>query len=321
VPGASIFFGNNFHPLDTLILWFAVIGILTLPWLILRPVGPIRLSWGLPIAITVSAFLPTGIANPITAAGVLFPGTAWFGIIFTLILFAALIERPLQTLAFAFCISLVCYIAAPGVPAAPEAWRGINTRFGGSGFDDPSPFTAFADAQTIQREAVNSDARVIVFPESVVKHWNDATDILWQNTFDTLRKRKQILVVGAEQTLPDQHHYSNVLIVRGAQVATYVQRVPIPYAMWMPVSGRGVLLNYAGPATITIGTDRVAPLICYEQLLVFPVLASMFEHPAILVGTANDYWARGTPIPRIQTAALSAWSRLFRVPVITAVNQ
>jgi apolipoprotein N-acyltransferase len=61
-------------------------------------------------------------------------------------------------------------------------------------------------------------------------------------------------------------------------------------------------------------------LICYEQILVWPVLASMSQHPTVLIGAANDHWAAGTPIPRFQHSAVRAWSRLFAIPYLSAVN-
>jgi apolipoprotein N-acyltransferase len=91
--------------------------------------------------------------------------------------------------------------------------------------------------------------------------------------------------------------------------------------MWHPFDDLGVPLNISGPSTITINATRVAPIICYEQLLAFPVLDAMRSHPALILGVANDYWARDTTIPQLQSSSLIAWSRLFWIPVVTAVNQ
>ena len=64
----------------------------------------------------------------------------------------------------------------------------------------------------------------------------------------------------------------------------------------------------------------VAYSICYEQLLVFPILISMAHDPDLIVGAANDWWARGTSIPTIQGQALDVWGRLFSLPVVRATN-
>ena len=47
----------------------------------------------------------------------------------------------------------------------------------------------------------------------------------------------------------------------------------------------------------------------------------LYTSPDVLLGIANDYWAAGTHIPEIQDAAITAWSRLFWVPLVTATNR
>jgi apolipoprotein N-acyltransferase len=66
---------------------------------------------------------------------------------------------------------------------------------------------------------------------------------------------------------------------------------------------------------------RAVVLICYEKLLVWPILQSALEHPTIVLGIANDYWCRGTRVPVNQQACLRAWARLFGLPMVAAVNQ
>jgi apolipoprotein N-acyltransferase len=65
---------------------------------------------------------------------------------------------------------------------------------------------------------------------------------------------------------------------------------------------------------------RAAIVICYEQPLIWPFIASAFERPGVLIGMANDYWAVGTPIPAAQKACLRAWARLLRLPCLSATN-
>lgn len=90
--------------------------------------------------------------------------------------------------------------------------------------------------------------------------------------------------------------------------------------MWKPLSDAGVPLNLIGPSILQIANQKAAILICYEQLLVWPVLASIMEHPSVLVAVANDYWVKGTSVPRCQAAAFKSWARLFDLPIISAAN-
>ncbi|MNY70684.1 Carbon-nitrogen hydrolase [compost metagenome] len=65
---------------------------------------------------------------------------------------------------------------------------------------------------------------------------------------------------------------------------------------------------------------RIAPLICYEQLLLWPMLQSMLYSPAVIVATGNGWWTRGTSIVAIQKASVTAWAKLFGLPVVMAFN-
>src|SRR6266567_6453283 len=77
---------------------------------------------------------------------------------------------------------------------------------------------------------------------------------------------------------------------------------------------------WAAAGTLQIAGRKAAVLICYEQLLIWPVLTSFREHPDLLVGIANDYWARSTSVPDIQWACVTSWARLFHVPILWAEN-
>ena len=122
---------------------------------------------------------------------------------------------------------------------------------------------------------------------------------------------------------PDQRtssSFDNTLLILGAESSTFYQRVPVPIGMWQPFGKHGVPLRLNAPASVRIDGQRVAVLICYEQILTYPILASMLQRPTVLVGISNTFWFAGTPIPRYQASAVRAWAKLFRVPYLLAVN-
>lgn len=114
--------------------------------------------------------------------------------------------------------------------------------------------------------------------------------------------------------------YENTLLFLGAQSSAFHQRVPVPAGMWHPLGPGGVPVHLNGPAVMELGQERLAVVICYEQILAFPVLASMLQRPSVLVGISNMYWFSGTTIPRYQASAIRAWAKLFDVPYLTATN-
>jgi apolipoprotein N-acyltransferase len=234
----------------------------------------------------------------------------------------------------------------------PAGWEAVNTDFG----DTSNLYQEFAAVQSIQQRAEASSARVLIFPESVIPHWSDATSEFLQPTLTACRARGQILAIGAGLTrnadvdadlvkaydftaaiqalrsderrspptsaVVETHTepFDNTLLVVGAESSTFYQRVPVPIGMWQPFGKSGVPLHLNAPATVGIYGQRVAVLICYEQILTYPILTATLDHPTVLVGISNTYWIAGAPIPRYQRSALRAWAKLFRLPYLLAVN-
>ena len=110
-------------------------------------------------------------------------------------------------------------------------------------------------------------------------------------------------------------------MVRGAQFGAFDQRVPVPIGMWKPWTESGVPLNLLGTGTVQIAGKWATVLICYEQLIVWPVLTALVNEPDALIAIANVAWVAGTAIPDCQAAAVRCWARLFRLPIVSATNR
>lgn len=128
----------------------------------------------------------------------------------------------------------------------------------------------------------------------------------------------------AQKKLPPEARwtpaYLNGIVVRGAHTAFYQQRVPVPIAMWNPFVSGTAPLRLFGPGVMRIANERAAILVCYEQMIAWPILTSMLQRPSVVVGAANDYWASATTIARFQRTALWSWARLFGIPCLFSVN-
>jgi len=329
VPGASTFFGAHATIIKGVLICLSACALQAGPAALLFTAN-LRLR---PIAIAgmfvLAALPPLGIigwGSPLLSAGVLFPGTAWLGLAGTLALLGFVSRSPWRAAAVAAIVAVVanCLYIPPRLPAG---WQAFNTQFEGAGEADPDFLSEFSSAEAIQRTIKQSNAQVLLFPEHVVTRWTEATEAFWQESLDDLARRHATLIVGAglPKTHPQLAHassYYNALIVRTEREHTvYYQRIPVPIAMWKPFSPNGVPLNLLGPGTIPVRNERAAVLICYEQLLVWPFLSSAFEHPTILITVANDYWAKSTPIPKIQNVSASSLARVFGIPVLSAVNK
>ena len=110
------------------------------------------------------------------------------------------------------------------------------------------------------------------------------------------------------------------MLIVGAESAAFYQRVPVPVGMWNPFSRTSVPLRLDSPGVLEIDHERAAVLICYEQMLTFPIFASMLQRPTVIVGISNTFWISHTTIPRYQATALRGWAKLFGLPYFLAVN-
>ena len=254
-------------------------------------------------------------------------------------------------------VPLVALLAAAAnlsysAPEKQHIWTGIDTHFGGISHEQATALQQLQVAEAIQRDALASPARVVVFPETVVPNWSLATDAFWSQSISKLRESGKTIIVGSKidsltpaprftaqefaesiavlraetsllrpQVAPTPAaSFRNVLVVRGADTSLFEQRIPVPLGMWKPLGKQGVHLRLTGSGVLPVAGERAAVLICYEQLLPWPILAPMLARPTVIVAVANDYWAGGTTIPEAQRAAVRAWARLLSVPYVSATN-
>jgi apolipoprotein N-acyltransferase len=134
--------------------------------------------------------------------------------------------------------------------------------------------------------------------------------------------RGKTLLIGAGQPISGSARYYNSVVIVGHHARpAFHQRIPVPGGMWNPFRPEsGVALNLFSPGTVDIGGERAAILICYEQLLTWPVLRSAIERPTLLVAISNEAWTAATVVPRIQHTCVRAWARPFGLPVVSAIN-
>ncbi len=330
IPGARAFFGVQGTPVIGLCLCLAAAGLLALPWGLLFTRARGRAALYVPLCILLTAMPPLGIigwASPLLSAGVLFPGSKWFGLaLITAFLIAFRFKPALSVVSLALC-ALVFHFQYKQ-PQVPAGWEAVNTNYGGTGQGDPDFTTEYNTAQTMQTTIVESHATVLLFPEHLVAHWNESTDAFWGDTLTSIAAQQRTGLIGAGIKRPAtlknpfaRNRYLNVLLARGEEnVAVYQERIPIPIAMWKPFSDDGVPLKLLGRGTIHIRAQKAAVLICYEQVLVWPFLSSAVERPTILLTISNDYWAKNTLIPAIQQSSATSWARLFNLPILSATN-
>jgi len=323
VPGASTFFGPHSGVWRGVVLWFVASSLLATPWgLFYRCSWPSRYA-SVAAAVVATTLLPIGLfglASPLTCAGLLFPGLGWSGILATLLLPPAIVRRPFLGISATIALFATAHSIEPKKSVTRPTWAAIDTAFGRQ-LEGQDPIREFQTATMIQRVLLNSSARVVIFPEAALTHWNDATELFWESTLKALAERGITVMLGTTMAVPGTRQRLNGVLIRGADKSSFfIQHVPVPFSMWRPFSNSRYPLRLGAPGTVQVAGERAGILICYEMLLTWPVLSMSLEHPTILIGVANDYWARDTPIPAVQKLCITAWARLFAIPARTATN-
>jgi predicted amidohydrolase len=350
------FFGAHAGVLDGIALWIGAALLLPLPWVLSWTSHRPQLLWRAPLGLLLSVLPPFGLigwASPVNAAGYLFPATSWFGVLSVALAVGSIAVYP-KSASLAIVVTAALTNFHYDGPSRVLAWAGVDTHFGSISNETGTTTEELDAIESIQRLASISPARVIVFPEAVVPDWNYATDAFWSRSLESLSINGKTIIVGSKITAPAGASefsaakfaatiailngtnrsfpraivahpdaaigFRNVLVVRGAHTGIFEQRVPIPIGMWKPFSTGGVPLRLNGAGVFPVAGERAAILICYEQLLTWPILTSMVEHPTVIVAVANDVWAAETTIPAAQLIAVRGWARLISIPYVSATN-
>jgi apolipoprotein N-acyltransferase len=195
----------------------------------------------------------------------------------------------------------------------PRDWQALSaTRQGHSEFDF---------REQLQARTLGAGARVVVLPEGAIGGWTPATEAFWEFTIRELATRDKAVIITAPR--PTGSSLINSTFSRGADDSLdFSQRVPVPIAMWNPFRiGGSFEMNALGPSNAIFLKVRVAPLICYEQLLAWTSLTAVAARPAVLLGIGNAEWTHDTVVPSVQSACLRSWARLFSIPYLEAVKK
>lgn len=268
----------------------------------------VRLYSGL-LGMILTALPPLGVlgwANPLTAAGVIFPGSGLAGFLYLMSLAMSLATGSRGFIKVFLLLSLWCHSTAK--VSGPMNIEGLSTSFhktsdGGRG-DYPRQVALIKKVQ-------ESSAEIVLLPEGMVTGgWTEVSETLWS------KKSRKTVLIGAE-LLSDRPANAMVNTRTGS---VYRQRQPIPFSMWRPFDEESFEAGWFSTPLIEVGGKKLAPLICYEGFLVWPIVHSFLSGAQGILATANFWWADGDQIPKVHGSILKSWSRLFSLPYAVSVN-
>ena len=320
--GVANFYSSDLWP--GLLLWLSAslgfVGVHAILWTRCEPARPVR-YFAAALLMAAPPFGIVGWAHPVTAAGVLFPGWGWWGLLAATAGLMGLVTRMWPAVAIVLAGFWIWSAATWDEPKIPESWQGIDLEMGASLGRDAS-IERHRDLIATVMDRASGGALTVVLPESALGFWTPTVERLWVRS---LQGTETTVIAGA--AVIDAGGYDNVLVALSGDSAqiVYRERMPVPGSMWQPwrpllgASG-GARAHFVENPIATVADSRIAPLICYEQLIVWPVLQSMLHDPDVIVAVGNGWWTEGTSIVAIQRASAKAWARLFAKPLVLSFN-
>jgi hypothetical protein len=205
------------------------------------------------------------------------------------------------------------------VPVLPASWAGVDLQMGASLGRDAS---LERQKSLIDIVRPHSTGMTVILPESTLGFWTPTVGRFWRAE---LAQTGVTVVAGA--AIINESGYDNVLVAISAEGSDvlYRERMPVPGSMWQPWrsligEGGGARAHFFENPVVNIAGLRAAPLICYEQLLVWPILQSALHRPDAIIAVGNGWWTAGSSIIEIQRASTKAWARLFNFPLVMSFN-
>jgi apolipoprotein N-acyltransferase len=328
--GAGIFFETTSNPMLGWLLWAGagILNALPWAWAWIKTRDPFVPILRVCAAVVITTLPPIGLVgwvSPLSAAGWLYPGLGLIGLGLLFLMWSGLIAKSLRVSMFCAAIAVgsnISYSPASNYELNGMNFVGIDTQFSKLQSKSYQHISSRLNLITELSKKV-PDNTVVVLPETMLpapdfKNFGFVEAIL-ENAGSTLNSKNSVIIFGREFPT-ESGSFENTLVFLGHQKDPLKQRIPVPFGMWKPWAFDSFEMNIFGSGATSFAGLKMGFLICYEQTLTITNLGTMINHPDLVIASANDWWAKGTSIPNIQAQTSLAWTRLFGVPFISAVN-
>lgn len=322
-----VFFKGSLGAPEAHALWLGAAALNSLTWLLFWSPDRRRRAACAMLNLALTSIPPFGLvgwAHPLSTAGWLFPALGWAALLLWAATQWALLARRLYLLAALALVGVVANIIAKPLPPPPQ-WTAHDTDFGTTipleGLGHGSFTARLTYLHDVARRAAPGER--ILLTEGlleVVYPW--AQPVLEQIDAE-LRAKNAVLLLGVDYTGPDWHADNRLLVLGdGKGMHALHQRIPMPVGMWVPWRKTSYQPRWFDSGTGNVGGTRVATAICFEQLLVFTMLTSLWQKPELILGASAMWWATQAPnLITDERQTLAAWSRAFAIPFLYAVNR
>ena len=267
--------------------------------------------------------------QPIAGAGVLFPNAGFLGIVAyitlsTLLTLSIVTHKPRPTLllsASLLLFSLVLNIIYLP-PKLPANWVGINTNVG---FQDTHQMGQIVRRQASLIQIIESQlqagAKVIITPENIITNWLSGTQLQFSPLVKMAVAKGAIILLGVNHVRSSGSVESGFLMLGDSAPQFFPARQPMPLGEWNPLGKANYALHWFSPGIIDVKGIKAAYLICYEQMIPWPILYSLAQptKPDVIISGANQWFTLKSGYLK-QRLLIDGMARLFRLPLLIATN-
>ena len=311
----------------------------SLPFLLYRPDRPPReRAIRMGAALLLLTLPPIGWLtwmNPLLAAGLLYPGTGYLGLLLmlaTLVVLAAGGQKDSRKWVLAAGVPLLAlaiglnYWSRVNPPENLHQWVGFDTRIPPANQRDPFEVRTILPGNAItelSKAVMHDQTDVLVFPESILSPLTPADQVAMSTAVVEAQRRGIVILAGVvEQAGPDR--WRNTIQAFGAQAGVVDEsRLPMPMGNWR-LSGGVPARPFASDLTM-IETRRgpyvTAMSICYEDTLIWPHFGLLAGRADVMVSVSNSWATDNTRGRRTQEASAKLLARLAGVPLVRSENR
>lgn len=312
--------------------WFAWMCLAASPALLFRYWA----AFALMPSVFIVSITPLGMFTPVMAAMSFFPGwgglgfiAAWAVLLLPLISFMPYAQKQNErifvavgvVLLFAGVISNLSYDKrrSDSLEISAQAWA-MDTKYGGAPSNAFDGMVRRGQSSVRVQQALQDGAKLIVTPEATAYDWGIVDQAFWAKSAEFAKENGRTVLVGAYRKTPDGSWQDGLLDL--ATDAFYPATVTVPFSMWRPWSSneQHFPLNMNAFERIPTAVGDAVYLICYEEVLVWPMAIRMIgPKPDLLITSANQWFVNErTRLP--QERSIDLQKRLWGTPLLRAVN-
>lgn len=275
-----------------------------------------RVYFGIPLLcllLIVPPVMLVGWAHPLLAAGLWFPRLGIWSLLCCLLFIvwiAATKSRGWLLIIITLVSTQALWRNASTNINTASGWSAHHTDFHNVNASTP---LSILQRQWAMQNLVNSTG-IHVFPESVGGVWDNFLADSWMNAIS----ENTTILLGAYLHETQWHNVIVAINQRDTRII-YKQRLPMTAGMFNPFSKTHFATHWGGQSVVNLNGQRVGFALCFEYVVLLPMLQITWQKPEIIVAPASIWWSPRS-LQIAQRQSLRLWQSWLGVPIIESIN-